>query len=49
MRSEGAEMQDHEFDLMLHSEVHGLVLGRRHLVPAWAFRSDHAVDLVVTR
>ncbi len=33
---------------MLHSEAHDLVLGRRHLVPAWAFRSDHDVELVET-
>jgi len=25
-----------------------MVLGRRHLVPAWAFRSDHDVELVET-
>jgi len=46
--SEGAEFQDKEFDVLLHSDAHGLVLGRRHLVPAWAFRSDHEVDLVET-
>ena len=46
--SEGAEFQNQEFDVMLHSEAHDLVLGRRHLVPAWAFRSDHDVDLVET-
>lgn len=33
---------------MLHSEAHGLVLGRRNLVPAWAFRSNHDVELVET-
>jgi hypothetical protein len=33
---------------MLHSEAHDMVLGRRHLVPAWAFRSDHDVELVET-
>lgn len=48
MCSEGAEFQDKEFDVLLHSDAHGLVLGRRHLVPAWAFRSDHEVDLVET-
>ena len=48
LRSEGAEFQDKEFDVLLLSEKHGLVLGRRHLVPAWAFRSDHDVELVET-
>ncbi len=33
---------------MLHSEAHDMVLGRRQLVPAWAFRSDHDVELVET-
>jgi hypothetical protein len=46
--SEGSEFQNEEFDVMLHSEAHDIVLGRRQLVPAWAFRSDHDVELVET-
>jgi hypothetical protein len=46
--SEGAEFQNKEYDVLLHSEANDLVLGRKHLVPAWAFRSDHDVELIET-
>ena len=46
--SEGAEFQNKEYDVLLHSEANDLVLGRKHLVPAWAFCSDHDVELIET-
>jgi hypothetical protein len=35
----------HGFDVLLHSDAHGLTLGRRGLFPAWSFSSEHQLEL----
>ena len=34
--------------MVLISEAHGLVVGKKNVIPAWAFRSDHELELVET-
>eukprot|EP00960_Hanusia_phi_P031289 749204-Hanusia_phi.AAC.2 len=46
--SEGRDLQSGPFDVVLISEANGLVVGKKNIVPAWAFRSDHELELVET-
>mmetsp|Transcript_20486 Transcript_20486/g.48698 ORF Transcript_20486/g.48698 Transcript_20486/m.48698 type:complete len:253 (+) Transcript_20486:236-994(+) len=43
--SEGQEFKGGEFDVILESEAYELTVGWKHLIPAWAFRSDHELEL----
>mmetsp|Transcript_33084 Transcript_33084/g.68284 ORF Transcript_33084/g.68284 Transcript_33084/m.68284 type:complete len:264 (+) Transcript_33084:191-982(+) len=43
--SEGHDFKGGEFDVILESEAYELVVGWKNLIPAWAFRSDHELEL----